>query len=695
MENDSAREFFRSYQLLGQIGTGGAAQVFRGRHIHPAYADREFSIKLLHADMARDPETMERFRQEAYVLSMLEHANIVRTFEAGIEGDELFIAMEFVDGYDLHEILRRYGEDPPPRFVALYLVGEILKGLGYAHSLRDSRDRHLRLVHRDIKPSNLLVSFSGEVKITDFGVATLLGEQILDSDDSVLGTRGYIAPEALRGEPIDHRADLYAVGVILYELVCGISPFEADKTSKFLRNAIRAKIHRPRKVNPDLDPELESILVRALERRPDRRFADAQEMMTALVPFLPNPTGLPLALGSFLRGLFALELTQAMRRRQAKAPADATVVVYASRANGPVLGGPLQDAGLRVEIVGSVVTLERALAGQPKALVIDLHAQGVLSGALDLAWKKHTPTAPVIVACDELEPALIRAALSVGAVDILIGPYRPDRVVTAVQSALIGAPPPVAGSGVARDIGESDVRVRVVSKDRGLGAALAAALTQRGYRADLSTHPRSALEETRRVSHHGVIYDLGPDADGDLAFADRFRRCPGMATVPVMYLVPPGAPRPPLPELCAVGSRTDAPAKIIAALNELRLGSESARIFQRFECSFAADLRYGGRSYAARAVNISRGGVLLRCLTIPPVGRAVRVGIKTGNDEIEMVGVMVRVEPPAAGEHGARLAVAFRLGSPRIEARLVTLIATLTGSDSEPLVEAERQRIRR
>ncbi len=679
MQPKPPREFFGSYHLLGQVGTGGAAQVFKARHIHPAYGDRTFSLKLLHHEIATDREAMQRFRREAYVLAMLEHPNVVRTFEAGVEGDEPFIAMEYVDGCDLHEITCRHGDEPLPRFIALHVIGEILKGLVYAHGLRDSVQKHLRLVHRDVKPSNILVAFSGEVKLADFGVASLLGAGRVDPEVGVLGTKGYVAPEVLRGEPADHRADLYAVGIILYELVCGISPFEAERTSKFLRNAARGKVHRPRKIVRDLPPEIEEIILRALERRPERRFADAGEMLAALTRCAPSPKGLSLAVASFVRGLFATEAVREMRGSLDRLPTAPRLVIYGGPANNATLAEALSGAGNEIDTAGSVVTLERALRGRPDVVLVDLNAQGLLSGALGFSWGERASQVPVIATCDELDPARVRAAVSIGACDILVAPHRSARVVTAVQTELLRAASPASADTVGPDEAtEARVRVRVVSTDEAFAEELAGVLVEWGYRADVSSHPRHALEETQRSSHHGVIYDLGADASGDLAFADRFRRCPGMAAVPVVYLAPPRAPRPPLPELCAICSRADSPATIIAVLNELRLGSDGSRVFRRFGCDLEAKLRYGGRSFAARAVDLSRGGLLLRCLKIPPVGRAVRITLIHGGDEIEMPGVMVRVEPPQRGEHGARLAIAFRLGSPRIEARLVGLIGALS-----------------
>jgi len=313
----SAPAFFGPYQLIQNIGIGGVAKVMRARHIHPMYGETTFAVKILHEDLSRDPRVVALFRNEAYVLAMLNHPNIVRTFEAGVQDDKLFIAMEYIDGRDLDELAQRCkrARQPIPISIILHIIGEILKGLAFAHELADADGNRLNLVHRDVNPANVFLSYDGHVKLGDFGVAAIAAGQV-EKNRELAGKIGYFAPEQLEGADVDRRADIFAVGVMLYEVLTGERLFAGDDTDKVMRLNRHAKVPRPSKANPEISSELEVIVLKALERRPCDRYASAHAMLEALTPVLPAAVDMSLAVAALVHKVFLHEHMNELQLRE-------------------------------------------------------------------------------------------------------------------------------------------------------------------------------------------------------------------------------------------------------------------------------------------------------------------------------------------------------------------------------------------
>ncbi|MCA1663281.1 MAG: serine/threonine protein kinase [Myxococcales bacterium] len=271
---DLAGSCIGPYLCERRIGVGGMAEVWLARRRGPAGFSRACVLKLIRRDRADDPGFVSMFLAEARLSARLHHANIVQVFELGEDGGEHYLAMELVDGKSLHEIsvaLASAGEPAPVGF-ALWVGRALCAALEHAHDAVDDSGTPLKILHRDVTPSNVLVSRDGVVKLADFGVAKALADPLAPPTQAgrVKGKESYAAPEQLRGDALDRRADLYAVGVIMHELVTGRRLFE--------RGAARGDVAPPSRVRADVPPAVDEICRRALAPRRDERYADAGAM---------------------------------------------------------------------------------------------------------------------------------------------------------------------------------------------------------------------------------------------------------------------------------------------------------------------------------------------------------------------------------------------------------------------------------
>ncbi|MBA3454824.1 MAG: serine/threonine protein kinase [Deltaproteobacteria bacterium] len=264
--------FAGRYKILSLLGRGGMGHVYRAEHLG---LGKEVALKILaplHGPASSD--FPERFAREARAIGRLDHPGCVRIFDYGQDDDgSQYIAMELIDGPTLGTAL---GEDVFSIHRALHVGRAILSALAHAHAHG--------IVHRDIKPENvMLAGGSGfRVVLIDFGLASLRDAPALTGRGMAVGSPSYIAPERLLGQPHDHRADIYSVGVLLYEMITGIRPFIGESPQEIMANAL-SRPHRPlRALAPHASPILEAVIRRALSKDPDKRFADAEEMMSAL-----------------------------------------------------------------------------------------------------------------------------------------------------------------------------------------------------------------------------------------------------------------------------------------------------------------------------------------------------------------------------------------------------------------------------
>src|SRR5947199_7445280 len=260
------------YQLQVPIGRGGMATIYRGRDLR---MDRVVAIKVLHDADSTDPKFVTRFQREAKAASSLQHPNIVQVYDYGQTDGNYFIVMELVEGTDLRRYLRSRGMLAVDRVVII--AHDIALGLGAAH-------RRL-IVHRDVKPQNVLVGRDGSIKLTDFGIASVykdINDERLTTTGMTLGTVQYYAPEQAQGEIVSPAADVYALGIVMYEMVTGRTPFDGDTPVAVAMQHIQDLPVPPGQINPQLPPALAEIIRRCLEKAPEMRYSDGSALARAL-----------------------------------------------------------------------------------------------------------------------------------------------------------------------------------------------------------------------------------------------------------------------------------------------------------------------------------------------------------------------------------------------------------------------------
>lgn len=265
------------YRLVAPIGSGGLSWVYLGE---PLAGGGQVAIKLLRGAFANLPGFVKRFEHEARVCRRLDHPRCVRLFDHGSSAGIPYLVMEYIRGRTLDQLLSA-GPVPTRRTVDILL--QILDGLAHAHGCG--------VVHRDLKPGNVMVLDDGRVKVLDFGTARILGGEDGAAGRGLdVGSPSYMAPEQMLGKPTDHRTDLYAAGVMLFELLTAKRPFEAADPATVLRMHLRHPIPSPRALRPDLglSPELEGVIVRAMQKRPEERFVDAHAFAVALASCRSN-----------------------------------------------------------------------------------------------------------------------------------------------------------------------------------------------------------------------------------------------------------------------------------------------------------------------------------------------------------------------------------------------------------------------
>ncbi len=321
---------FGRYVLFDQIGRGGMADIYLARADTALGGSRLCVVKQILPELGRDLTFEKLLIEEAKLAARLTHANVVQVFDLGREGDRLYLGMEYVEGFDMNQLLRALSRSrvPLPAEFAIFMVRETLRALDYAHRLKDPSGQLLGLVHRDVSPSNVLTSFEGEVKLCDFGIARALSAReesqhsMPPMNPKVAGKSAYMAPEHARGEPIDARADVFAAGILLWELAAGRRLYKGTE-EEMLALAKQAKVPPlPERGLPD-QPKLQAVLDKALARFRDERFQTAAEFLRALEEYAMSTKLMAsqLRFGTFLTDHFAAEILQLRRERERAARA--------------------------------------------------------------------------------------------------------------------------------------------------------------------------------------------------------------------------------------------------------------------------------------------------------------------------------------------------------------------------------------
>ena len=312
---------FGKYLLLERIAVGGMAEVFVAKAFGVEGFERLLAIKKILPTMGEDAEFITMFVDEARIAVQLAHANIVQVLELGKHDETLYIAMEYVSGRDLRQLMERYRkrQQPMPVPQAAYIVKEVCEALDHAHRKCDARGKPLGIVHRDVSPQNVLVGFGGEVKLIDFGIAKAESRLQKTQAGILKGKFAYMSPEQVKGLPLDGRSDLFACGILLWEMVCGEKLFTGDSDYAVLDKVRMGLVPPPRSRNLRCPEGLEKVILKALAPDPARRYQSASDLHDELVRFTVTGDVVfgPRQLASWLREEFAAEYEQEQKRRQA------------------------------------------------------------------------------------------------------------------------------------------------------------------------------------------------------------------------------------------------------------------------------------------------------------------------------------------------------------------------------------------
>lgn len=304
---------FGRYVLDRWLAQGGMANIFLATYAGPLGFEREVVLKVILPDFAHNPGFISMFLDEARLAARLNHPNVVQVHDLGQVGGYLFIAMEYVRGPSLSRLVtraRKQGRHIPVQ-LAIFIVSELLEALSYAHLRRDRDGQPLHIVHRDVNPQNVLVSFDGQVKLTDFGVAKARSNLYETRPGVVIGKYSHMAPEQVSGQPVDERADVFAVGTMLYELLTEKPLFLRPSAMEMARAILEEPVPIPSTMSERCPPELDLVVMKALARRPEDRFPSALAMLDSLQR-MAHPTGLLATrydLRTFLDSLYHLSKT--------------------------------------------------------------------------------------------------------------------------------------------------------------------------------------------------------------------------------------------------------------------------------------------------------------------------------------------------------------------------------------------------
>ena len=344
----SAPKFLGKYEVLARLDSGGMAEIFLARARALAGFEKLVVLKRILPHLAAEEEFVSLFLDEAKTTVALSHGNVVQVFDMGKDADgDYFIAMEYVAGKNLRRFTKRIVErtgkpiDPP---LAAFIAAEILKGLDYAHRRTDGTGRPLGIVHRDVSPHNILISYEGEVKLTDFGIAKAAGKVSHTEAGFVRGKANYMSPEQAAAEPLDGRSDLFGVGVLLWEMLTGESLFSGDNPEQVIRQLRSGPVpDAPSRRSAAVPPALDAIVTRALARNAAERYPSADVFLKEIGQYLQTAGAVlgPRDLAQRVTDMFAEEI-ETERRQIAALPRASSPPVLTGVGENTVATKPLQ-----------------------------------------------------------------------------------------------------------------------------------------------------------------------------------------------------------------------------------------------------------------------------------------------------------------------------------------------------------------
>jgi serine/threonine protein kinase len=349
---------FGKYRVIAELGRGGMANVYLTLAQGPVGVQKLVALKVLRGTIAAEPETLAMFLDEARLAAQLNHANIVRTYEVGSEGGRHVIVMEYLEGQTLSTVLRKAksGGHTMPLPLFLRVIIRVLDGLHYAHELTAFDGSPLQLVHRDVSPQNVFLTYDGQIKLVDFGIAKAATSENRTATGVIKGKLSYMAPEQMVASGIDRRADVYSVGCVLWAGAAGEKLWKDMPGLEVARKVMGGEIPRPSSLNPACSPELESIVMRALMPDPDQRYSTALEFQEALERYCEQASlvATDKEVGSYVSSLFS------DRQRQLRAVIERELKAAAADPSGGVL------ARAESTMHGSAATASESPSDSPK-----------------------------------------------------------------------------------------------------------------------------------------------------------------------------------------------------------------------------------------------------------------------------------------------------------------------------------------
>ena len=405
----------RSHLRLGaRIGRGGMAEVFAGRLVGKAGFEKDVAVKRVLPRYAGDPSFLSRFLDEARLAARLSHPNIVQIFELGQEGEDHYIVMEAVRGVNLGACLTALAErdEKMPVAIAVHVAESLCAGLAYAHELCGAEGAPLGLVHRDISPHNVLLGFEGAVKLIDFGIARARDSHSVTQAGHVVGKVQFMAPEQLMGQPVDERADIFALGAVLYEMLSGVRPFEG-LTEQIVLAVTEGRRARIDDLEPTLDADVVDAVERAMAHEARDRFPTARAFGAALLAAVHGRT----RVGAHdVEAMLARLFPDAAKKPW---PVESTRADHAEQTQ--TVNAPVRDVTLDVTLVGGDVTLDarrpRRRAAIPIAAVVAL---GIAVAAAVVAVFVARLPGSSDVAAHAADAGAVAGAVDAGAVPVAV-----------------------------------------------------------------------------------------------------------------------------------------------------------------------------------------------------------------------------------------------------------------------------------
>ncbi len=278
------------YEVISRLSTGGMSEIYLASQVGLAGFRKLVVLKTILPDISGEDDFVRMFLDEARITALFNHPNIAQVYELGIDAGTLFMAMEFVQGCTLVEMARacRAAKQPIPIGFTLAAVRDTALALHYAHNFTDPRGRKQIVIHRDVAEKNIMVTYEGTTKLLDFGIAKALGHSNHTNVGMVKGTSGYMSPEQIRGEPLDGRSDIFSLGVVLHECLTGMRLFFGKSAHEGMLAVLKEDVAPPSKSNPEVKPELDAVVLKALQRAREDRYATALELARAIEKASPG-----------------------------------------------------------------------------------------------------------------------------------------------------------------------------------------------------------------------------------------------------------------------------------------------------------------------------------------------------------------------------------------------------------------------